>query len=114
LRDAEFLTQAELIVRVSRLSAERLTCWVDEGLVRAADDREKRFDATDIARLELLCDLADDFDLTTEALGVVCTLLDQVHTLRNQLLSLGKAVDSQPNDVREAIIDALTGTLRGE
>ena len=114
MRDAEFFTQAELIVRVSRLSVDRLTCWVDEGLIRAADNGEKRFDATDVARLELLCDLVDDFDLTNEALGVVCTLLDQVHTLRNQLFSLGKAVDAQPSEVREALIDALTGTLRGE
>ena len=110
MRDVEFFTQDELIVHVRRLSADRLACWIDEGLVRAVDDRNERFDVADIARLELLCDLADDFDLSTEGLGIVCTLLDQVHTLRNQLLVLGKAVDSQPSDVREAIIDALTST----
>lgn len=107
MKDVEFFTQEELIVHVSRLSADRLTCWIAEGLVRAVDDRDQRFDAADIARIELLCDLADDFDLNTEGLGIVCTLLDQVHTLRNQLLNLGKAVDSQPSDVREAIISAL-------
>lgn len=108
MRDVEFFTQEELIIQVTRLSADRLSCWIDEGLVRSADDRGERFDAADIARLEFLCDLADDFDLTTEGIGIVFSLLDQVHTLRNQLLSLGKAVDSQPSEVREAIIDALS------
>lgn len=57
-----------------------------------------------------LCDLADDFDLTTEGIGIVFSLMDQVYTLRNQLLSLGKAVDCQPGKVCESIIGAFTGS----
>jgi len=110
LKDVEFFTQEQLIIRISRMSADRLRCWIDEGFVRSADDREERFDAADIARLEFLCDLADDFDLTTEGIGIVISLMDQIHTLRNQLLRLGKAVDCQPGEVREAIIEAFAGS----
>jgi chaperone modulatory protein CbpM len=110
LKDVEFFTQEQLIIRVCRLSADRLRCWIDEGFVRSADDRKERFDAVDIARLDFLRDLADDFDRTTEGIGIVLSLMDQVHTLRNQLLRLGKAVDCKPGEVREVIIEAFAGS----
>jgi chaperone modulatory protein CbpM len=65
------------------------------------------FRRMDIARLELLCDLSQDLDLDETALGIVVSLLDQLHTARSDLLAMGRAVDALPPDIRARIASAL-------
>ncbi len=65
------------------------------------------FRRVDIARLELLCDLSQDLDLNETALGIVVSLLDQLHAARQDLADLAQAIDTLPEDLRTRIEAAL-------
>jgi len=57
----------------------------------------------DIARLELLCDLCDDFDLNDDALGIVMGLVDQLHGTRSDLVALMRALGEESDEVRARV-----------
>jgi chaperone modulatory protein CbpM len=48
------------------------------------------FAASIIARLELLCDLSQDLDLDETGLGIVISLIDQLHAARQDLATLAR------------------------
>jgi chaperone modulatory protein CbpM len=65
------------------------------------------FHEVDVARVELIREIRHEFAIDDEAVPVVLDLLDQVYGLRRQLRRLCDALESQPNDVREAVRRAL-------
>ena len=65
------------------------------------------FREVDIARVELILEIRHEFAIDDEAVPVVLDLLDQVYGLRRQLRRLCDALESQPDEVREAIRRAL-------
>jgi chaperone modulatory protein CbpM len=65
------------------------------------------FRSVDIARLELLCDLAEDLDLDEMAVGIVIELVDQLHGARRDLVLLREVIQSLPPDLRSRIDAAL-------
>ena len=90
-----------VVARVERLTLKELRFWVREGWVRPAySTTGALFDELDIARVQLLCELKKDMSLSTDALPVVLGLIDQLHQTRRDLLTLTKALESQPDDVR--------------
>lgn len=106
------LDVAAVVARVDGLSEERLTVWVEEGLVRpAVPGREPRFAEIDIARLRLLVTLESELAVERETVPLVVELLDQIHGLRQALRTLGEAVAQQPDEVR-AEIRATVSALR--
>ena len=77
----EHVTQEQAIAAVPGLSQARLAAFLDADLlVPLTFTDEPEFRPIDLARLALLCDLADHFDLEGDALGVVIGLIDQLHT----------------------------------
>jgi chaperone modulatory protein CbpM len=60
----------------------------------------------DVARICLLCELREDLSVDEEALSMIVPLIDQIHGLRRQLRTLGRAVESQPRLVQEQIKQA--------
>lgn len=101
------LSEVEVVAMVRHVRLEELRQWVAEGWVRPAHGANGPvFDALDVARVQLVCDLREEVSLPAEALPVVLSLLDQVHGLRRQLRGLAGAVDRQPEEVRRAVLAA--------
>jgi chaperone modulatory protein CbpM len=65
------------------------------------------FHEVDVARVELIREIRQEFALDDEAVPVVLGLLDQVYGLRRQLRRLCDALAAQPEEVRKEIKRAL-------
>jgi chaperone modulatory protein CbpM len=61
----------------------------------------------DIARLELLCDLAEDLELDEAAVGIVISLVDQLHGARRDLEMLTEVIQTLPTNLRSRFGAAL-------
>lgn len=94
-------SETEIVARVEGLTVTRLRAFVAAECV-APDEREGRlvFREEDIARVRLLSELAEDFDLDPEASALVVSLVDQIHGLRVALRQLGEAIGAEPDTVR--------------
>ena len=106
-----YYSETEVVAQIHGLSVTRLRAWVAADCLAPAE-REGRlaFAEADVARLRLLADLSDDFDLDPEAASMVLSLVDQIHGLRHQLRRLGEAVAAEHPEVRARIRDRLAGT----
>jgi chaperone modulatory protein CbpM len=105
---AHFYSETEVVATVDGLTVARLRSFVATNCVAPAE-REGRlaFAEADVARLRLLAELAEDFELDAEAGALVLSLVDQVHGLRQQLRALGESVAAEEPEVRARIRDRL-------
>jgi len=93
---------------VTRLTPAQLDEFVEAEAVRPMlRDDVLAFRQSDIARLELLCDLAETYDLQADALALVISLVDQLHATRRNLEDVIAALGEAPNDVRARIAAVL-------
>jgi chaperone modulatory protein CbpM len=98
----------ELLGRVRGLDRQELVHWVENRWVLPEPRGDTwLFREVDIARVELILEIRHEFAIDDEAVPVVLDLLDQVYGLRRQLRRLCDALESQPDEVREAIRRAL-------
>ena len=102
----------ELLDRFAGLDRREVTRWVDNRWVLP----ERRgqtwvFHEIDVARVELIIEVRQEFAIDDEALSLVLGLLDQVYDLRRQLGRLCDALASQPPEIQAAVRRALP---RGE
>lgn len=101
-------SEAEVIAAVTRLTKPQLKTFVELEIVTPIhSDAGLLFRRVDLARIELLCELSEDFELDEDALGVVISLIDQLHNARTDLRALVGAIEVEPIDVRTRIIAAL-------
>ena len=101
-------TEDEVLAAVPPLTRARLTAFVEtEVVVPLQTDAGPRFRQVDMARMELLCDLCDHFELEAEALEMVMSLIDQLHTARADLLALTEALAEEPPEVQRRIAQVL-------
>lgn len=97
----EYFTQSQAIAAIPGLSQARLAGFLAADLVVPLSSAgDALFRPVDLARLELLCDLADHLDLKSDALGVVMGLIDQLHTSRLRLHAMAQAMEAEPPDLR--------------
>lgn len=111
----DHLTEDDVIAAIPGLTRTRLVALIETEVViplcrEAGAGPALVFRRVDLARLQLLCDLADDLELDEAALGVVVTLIDQHHAARQDLLAIARAVAAEPPDVRSRIGSALLGS----
>ena len=93
---------------LSDLGQPELTAWIERGWVRPErSGAELVFADIDIARIRLIHDLRTAMRIEDETIPLVLSLLDQVYDLRSGLRAVLRAVDAQPEPVREAILAAL-------
>ena len=98
----------ELLGRVRGLDRQELVRWVENRWVLPEQRGDTwLFHEVDVARVELILEIRHEFAIDDEAVPVVLDLLDQVYGLRRQLRRLCDALESQPDEVREAIRRAL-------
>ena len=99
-----FMSEADTILAVARLTHSRLQAFISaEVMVPVQSPDGPLFGPVDLARLELLCDLAEHFDLEGDALGVVMGLIDQLHSTRRRLHAVARALEAEPIEVRHRI-----------
>ncbi len=109
------LYERDVVAAVRRIELRELRLWVEMGWVKPAiGESGPVFDELDVARIRLVCDLRKDMVLPTDAVPVVLSLLDQIHGLRRELRGLAGAVDAQPAQIRQAVIDAYKARIDQE
>jgi len=97
-------SEEEVIMTVTRLTRTQLDRYVDAQLVRPLRAKEGLlFSEIDIARLELVCDLSEDLDLDEIAVGIVLSLVDQLHGARRDLTIVAEVIETLPEDLRRRI-----------
>lgn len=97
-------SEEEVIMTVTRLTRAQLDRYIDAQLVRPLRAEEGVFfSEVDIARLELVCDLSEDLDLDEIAVGIVLSLVDQLHEARRDLSILAEVIETLPEDLRRRI-----------
>ena len=99
-------TEDQVLAHVERLSVRRLRTWVRRGWIQPAGAGRTIYSEVDVARICLFCELREDLRIDEEALSLIVPLLDQIHGLRRQLRTLGRAVESQPDSVQDRIKQA--------
>jgi chaperone modulatory protein CbpM len=93
----------------SDLGVIELTEWVERGWVLPESaDSGWVFHEIDVARVRLIHDLRRDMDVAADTIPLVLSLLDQVYELRGRLRTVLQAVQAQPADVRQAILQSLS------
>ncbi len=106
------LTEKQLIDAVTRLTSDRLTEYLAaEIVIPEQSDEGLVYQKIDVARLELACELHDQYDMEADALSMMISLIDQMHGLRAELREVLNAVEAQPEPVRQQLIEVI-GTAR--
>jgi len=99
----------ELLNRHRELERRELVRWVENRWVLPERHAESWvFHEVDVARVELILGIRRDFAIDDAAMELVLGLLDQVYGLRRQMRRLCDAVAAQPQDVQDAVRQALT------
>jgi chaperone modulatory protein CbpM len=82
------ITIEEFLIR-TRLERHSLEAWVAAGwLVPPQTDPEFMFSDVDLARVQLIRDLREDFGVNDEGVSVILHLVDQMHGLRRSMHEL--------------------------
>jgi chaperone modulatory protein CbpM len=98
----------DLLRQMSGLDRKELMRWVENRWVLPErGDQTWLFHEVDVARVELILEIRQEFAIDEEALPVVLGLLDQVYELRRQLRRMCDALAAQPQEVQAAVRRAL-------
>ncbi len=104
----ERYTETEVLSTVSALTRSQLIGFVEaEIIVPIHTESGPMYRRVDLVRVELLCELCDNFNLNDDALCIIISLIDQLHSTRNELHAILKAVEAEPKDVRQRLGKAL-------
>lgn len=97
-------SEAEAIELIEDLDDARLVTFVQAHIIQPLESEAgRRFREADLARLQLLCDLCEAYDMREDALSMVMSLIDQMNTMRGDMRVLIQAVALEPDDVRRRI-----------
>jgi chaperone modulatory protein CbpM len=100
-------TEEQVLASVDRLSVRRLRTWVRRGWIQPQPgDGRVVYSEVDVARICLFSELREDLSIDEETLSLIVPLIDQIHGLRRQLRTLGRAVEAQPEPVQDQIKQA--------
>ncbi|MBW3097923.1 hypothetical protein [Pseudohoeflea coraliihabitans] len=103
-----FYTEEQVLTRVGRLTRLRLVSYVEADIVRPlATESGPAYRPVDVARLELLSELTEEFELADDTLAIIVSLLDQLHDARADLRTLADAIAREPLEVRARLGQAL-------
>lgn len=101
---SEIYSRTEVLLAVPRLTELRLARFVEARIVLPVEGLDgPSFRRIDLARIELLCELTEEFDLDEDGLGLVISLVDQLHAARRDLRAICRVIASEPPEVRARI-----------
>jgi chaperone modulatory protein CbpM len=105
----------EMIGRlVPGLNTADLERWIANRWIRPEGRPESGgylFRDVDVARVRLIAELRYDLHIEEETLPVVLSLMDQLYGLRHQMRLLHAAIERQPAEIRNAIVQHLAEQL---
>jgi chaperone modulatory protein CbpM len=105
---SEYLTEDDVVAVTAGLTRDRLSGFVAARVVLPVDgDAGPLFRGIDIARLRLVCELSDDLGLDEAAVGIVLSLIDQLHGARSALRLILAALADESDPVRARVCAAL-------
>ncbi len=108
-------SQEDLIIAVDRLTRRQLVSFIEaEIVVPLQSETGPVFRQMDVARVELLCELSEQYDLQNDALGMVISLVDQLHGVRAELRAVLEAVEQEETKVRSRIGEILFQARSGQ
>src|SRR5947208_14235409 len=94
----------ELLRQMKELDRGDLVRWVENRWVLPERrDKTWMFHEVDVARVELILEIRQEFAIEDDALSLVLGLLDQVYDLRRQLGRLCDALAAQPREIPSAV-----------
>jgi len=96
---------AAVVAQFDGLRETDVLGWVERGWVRPEDGSV--FHDIDVARVRLIHELLFRMDLREDAIPLILSLLDQVYELRGSLRTVLRAIETQPDAVRQAILAAM-------
>ena len=71
------------------------------------DKNDYVFEEVDISRIRLVCELKIDMKFEPDTVDLILSLLDQLYESRSRLDRIMKALEEQPKEVRNSIIEFL-------
>ncbi|WP_374396810.1 hypothetical protein [Tabrizicola sp.] len=99
-----YYSSTEVVALIDDLTEPRLTAYLRASIVEpVTTPGGPGFRETDVARLQLLCDLDDSYGLPEESLKMVMGLIDQLNSMRGDMRALMRAVAAEPDEVRARI-----------
>lgn len=105
-------SEEEAILAVAQLTRTRLVSFIEAEIITPVQTGDGRmFRQIDLARMELLCELSEQFDLDDDALALVIGLIDRLHGVRGELRAVLGAVALESEEVRARIAEALRPPL---
>lgn len=104
----DYLSEDQAIAAVARLTRLQLVSFVEaEIIVPVMTENGPAYRKIDIMRMELLCELSEQFELRDDALDMVMSLVDQLHGVRAELRAVLNAVETEQSEVRHRIGELL-------
>jgi chaperone modulatory protein CbpM len=98
----------ELVASITELRREDLEDWIGRAMVRPSQQHgEPVFGEAEFARVNLICTLRYDLDIETDTLPILLDLIDQLHETRHRLHAIARAVLTQDEKVRRAVLEIL-------
>jgi chaperone modulatory protein CbpM len=95
------MKEKDVLAQIEGLTVTRLRICIEEAWVRPARDTASHvFDDLDVARLRLISELTEDMAVNDDAVPIILSLIDQIHSFRRQLRALEQAVSAQGDAVR--------------
>lgn len=108
-----YYSETEVVTLIDDLDPPRLHGYLRARIVRPVETPEgPGYRETDLARLQLLCDLSESYDLPDDLLRMVIDLVDQLNSMRGDMRALMHAVAAEPDEVRTRIHHSIR-VLRG-
>ena len=94
-------TLTETLSVIEDLDSAQLDRYIRAGVVvPVQSETGPLFRELDLARLHLVVDLTEGYHLDEEALGLVMSLVDQLHGLRGDMRAMLDAVAREPTETR--------------
>lgn len=95
------MSRAELLALFPDLTDDRLARLTEAEILRPIHSESgPRFSEIDAARLQLVLDLEDAFELHDDALGLVLSLIDQLNGAKGDMRAMLRAVAAEPPETR--------------
>jgi chaperone modulatory protein CbpM len=94
--------------RFPQLAPGELALWIERRWLRAEPGPEGGWLLTemDIARVQLLVELRVTLEVEEELVPLVLSLIDQLYDARRTVRGLLAALDEQPAELRDAVLQA--------
>ncbi len=104
--------EAQVLTLIADLDNVELQVWIEQGWVRPALNATSEciYDEIDVARLRLIGQLRRDLDIAEDMIPTVLSMIDQIYGLRRELRVLVQAIEAQPDDVRQNILEHIKKT----